>query len=109
MAAISTAVLTIVRNGDEILSSASLFGGTFSLFRDTLSNYGISTIFVDPTDLSALAAGINEKTRLIFVETIGNPKMDVPDIPAIAAIARTAGIPLMVDATVTTPYPGPGR
>ena len=103
MAAITTAVMTIVRCGDEILASSSLFGGTFSLFRDTLSNFGIVARFVDPTDLQAISAGINDKTRLIFVETIGNPKLDVPDISAIAALARKAGIPFMVDATVTTP------
>ncbi len=104
MAAITTAVLTIVRSGDEILSSSSVFGGTFSLFRDTLANYGIGTRFVDPTDLAAVKNGVTEKTRLIFVETIGNPKMDVVDIAAIAAIARKAEVPLLVDATVTTPY-----
>ena len=104
MAAITTAVMTIVRSGDEILSSSSLFGGTFSLFRDTMANFGITTRFVDPTDMVAIKSGINEKTRLVFVETIGNPKMDVPDIAAIAAVAREAGVPLMVDATVTTPY-----
>jgi len=109
MAAITTAVMAIVRAGDEILSSSSLFGGTFSLFRDTLSAYGITTRFVDPTDLEAVKAGINEKTRLIFLETIGNPKMDVPDIPAVAQLAREAGIPLMVDATVTTPYLATGK
>ena len=103
MAAITTAVMAIVRSGDEILASSSLFGGTFSLFRDTLSNYGIRTTFVDPTDLAAVEDRINDGTRLVFVETIGNPKMDVPDIPAIAALARAAGIPLLVDATVTTP------
>ncbi|BCS53390.1 O-acetylhomoserine aminocarboxypropyltransferase/cysteine synthase family protein [Geobacter sp. SVR] len=104
MAAITTAVLTILRAGDEILSSSSLFGGTFSLFRDTLSNYGITARFVNPLDLEAVRAGVNERTRLLFVETIGNPKLDVPDIPALAAIAHEAGLPLMVDATVTTPY-----
>ncbi|MBU5612336.1 O-acetylhomoserine aminocarboxypropyltransferase/cysteine synthase family protein [Geomonas azotofigens] len=104
MSAITTAVMAVVRSGDEILSSASLFGGTYSLFHDTLANYGITTHFFDPTDLGALAAGINESTRLIFVETIGNPKMDVPDIEAFSAIARRHGIPLMVDATVSTPY-----
>jgi O-acetylhomoserine (thiol)-lyase len=109
MAAITTAVMTIVRSGDEILSSSSLFGGTFSLFRDTLSSYGIGTKFVDPADLEAVRGGINEKTRLIFVETIGNPKMDVPDIPAIAQLAREAGVPLMVDATVTTPCLATGK
>lgn len=104
MAAITTAVMTIVRSGDEILSSTSLFGGTFSLFRDTMSNYGVGARFFDPTDIAAMRRAINEKTRLVFVETIGNPKMDVPDIRAIAAVAREAGIPLIVDATVTTPY-----
>jgi O-acetylhomoserine (thiol)-lyase len=103
MAAITEAVLTIVRAGDEILSSSSLFGGTFSLFRDTLSSYGIATRFVDPVDLDAVRSGVNERTRLLFVETIGNPKLDVPDIPALAAVAREAGIPLVVDATVSTP------
>lgn len=104
MAAITTAVMAIVRSGDEILSSSSLFGGTYSLFHDTLANYGIKTRFVDPTDLAALEASVNDCTRLIFVETIGNPKMDVPDIAAFAEIARKNGIPLMVDATVSSPY-----
>ena len=104
MAAITTAVMTIVRSGDEILSSSSLFGGTFSLFRDTLSNFGITTRFVDPTDLEGFKNAVNDRTRLIFVETIGNPKLDVPDIPALADIAHDAGLPIIVDATVTTPY-----
>jgi len=103
MAAITTAVLTILRAGDEILSSSSLFGGTFSLFRDTLSNYGITARFVDPLDLEGFRGAINERTRLLFVETIGNPKLDVPDIPALARIAHDAGIPVMVDSTVSTP------
>ncbi|HEX8960695.1 MAG TPA: O-acetylhomoserine aminocarboxypropyltransferase/cysteine synthase family protein [Geobacteraceae bacterium] len=109
MAAITTAVLTIARSGDEILSSSSVFGGTFSLFRDTLANYGITVRFVDPTDIAAVKDGITERTRLVFTETIGNPKMDVPDLGAIAAVAREAGIPLLVDATVTTPYLARGR
>jgi O-acetylhomoserine (thiol)-lyase len=103
MAAITTAVLTILRAGDEILSSSSLFGGTFSLFRDTLSNYGITASFVDPLDLDGIRNSINERTRLLFVETIGNPKLDVPDIPALARIAHEAGLPLMVDSTVSSP------
>jgi len=104
MAAITTAVMTILRSGDEILSSSSLFGGTFSLFRDTLSNYGITASFVDPLDLDGFRSALNERTRLIFVETVGNPKLDVPDVPALAAIAHAAGIPIMVDSTVSTPY-----
>jgi O-acetylhomoserine (thiol)-lyase len=103
MAAITTAVMTIVRAGEEILASSSLFGGTFSLFRDTLSNFGITARFVDPLDLEGFRAAINEQTRLLFVETVGNPKLDVPDIPLLAEIAHQAGLPLIVDATVTTP------
>ena len=109
MAAITTAVLTIARSGDEILSSSSVFGGTYSLFRDTLANYGITVRFVDPTDITAVREGVTAATRLIFVETIGNPKMDVPDIGAIAAVARKAGVPLLVDATVTTPWLARGK
>jgi len=104
MAAITTAIMTILRAGDEVLSSSSLFGGTFSLFRDTLSNYGITARFVDPLDLDGFRNAINDRTRLLFVETIGNPKVDVPDIPALARIAHDAGIPIMVDSTVSTPY-----
>jgi O-acetylhomoserine (thiol)-lyase len=80
-----------------------LFGGTFSLFRDTLSNYGITACFVDPLDLDGFRAAINDRTRLVFVETIGNPKLDVPDVPALARIAHEAGLPIMVDSTVSTP------
>lgn len=104
MAAITTAAMTILRAGDEILASSSLFGGTFSLFRDTLSNYGITATFVDPLDLNGFRNAINERTRLLFVETIGNPKLDVPDIPALARIAHDAALPLIVDSTVTSPY-----
>src|SRR5665647_3627193 len=104
MAAITTAAMTILRAGDEILASSSLFGGTFSLFRDTLSNYGITATFVDPLDLNGFRNAINERTRLLFVETIGNPKLDVPDVPALARIAHEAGLPIIVDSTVSTPY-----
>jgi O-acetylhomoserine (thiol)-lyase len=104
MAAIATAVLTILRAGDEILASSSLFGGTYSLFRDTLPEYGITVRFVDPLDLDGMRAAITDRTRLLFVETIGNPKIDVPDVPALVEIAHAAGVPLLVDTTVTTPY-----
>jgi O-acetylhomoserine (thiol)-lyase len=103
MAAITTTVMTIIRAGDEILASSSLFGGTFSLFRDTLSNFGVTVRFIDPLDLEGFRSAINEQTRLLFVETVGNPKLDVPDIPLLAEIAHQAGLPLIVDATVTTP------
>jgi O-acetylhomoserine (thiol)-lyase len=104
MAAISTAALTILRAGDEILSSSSLFGGTYSLFRDTLPQYGITARFVDPLDLDGFRKAITDRTRLLFVETIGNPKLDVPDVPALARIAHDAGLPLLADTTITTPY-----
>ncbi len=103
MAAISSLVLALAGSGDEIVAGSSLFGGTYSLFRHTLSRYGIGVRFVDPVNPDAFRAAIGEKTRLVFIETIGNPKLDVPDIAAIAAITREHGVPLVVDSTVTTP------
>lgn len=103
MAAISSLVLALAGSGEEIVAGSSLFGGTYSLFRHTLSRYGIGVRFVDPTNPVAIDAAINNATRLVFVETIGNPKLDVPDIAAIAAIAHKRGVPLVVDSTVTTP------
>ncbi|MFC1497999.1 O-acetylhomoserine aminocarboxypropyltransferase/cysteine synthase family protein [Verrucomicrobiota bacterium] len=103
MAAISTTVLALAGAGDEILSGNSIFGGTYSLFAHTLSRYGIKTHFVETTDIEAYRKAITDRTKLIFVETIGNPKIDVPDIKSIAKIAKENGIVLVVDNTVTTP------
>jgi O-acetylhomoserine (thiol)-lyase len=103
MAAISTTALALAGAGDEIVSGNSIFGGTYSLFAHTLPRYGITTRFVETTDVDAYRDAITDRTRLIFVETIGNPKLDVPDIEAIAAVAREHGIVLVVDNTVTTP------
>ena len=103
MAAISTAVLSLAGSGDEIISGNSIFGGTYSLFAHTLKRYGITTKFVKTTDPDSYRQAITDRTRLIFVETIGNPKLDVPDITAIAKIAHEHGIVLVVDNTVTTP------
>jgi len=103
MAAISSLVLALAGSGDEIVAGSSLFGGTYSLFRHTLSRYGIGVRFVDPTNPAAFREAIGDTTRLVFVETIGNPKLDVPDIAAIAAVTRERGVPLVVDSTVTTP------
>ncbi len=103
MAAISTVALALAGSGDEIVSGNSIFGGTYSLFSHTLTRYGITTRFVETTDVEAYRQAITDRTRLIFVETIGNPKLDVPDISAIAAVAREHGIVLVVDNTVTTP------
>ncbi len=103
MAAISTTVLALAAAGDEIVSGNSVFGGTYSLFAHTLTRCGITTRFVETTDVEAYRAAITDKTKLIFVETIGNPKLDVPDIARIAEIAREHGVVLVVDNTVTTP------
>ncbi len=103
MAAISTAVLALAGSGDELVSGNSIFGGTHSLFAHTLPRYGITTRFVETTNAEAYRAAVNSRTKVIFVETIGNPKLDVPDIAAIAAIAKEHGIVLVVDNTVTTP------
>jgi O-acetylhomoserine (thiol)-lyase len=103
MAAISSLALALAGSGEEIVAGSSLFGGTYSLFRHTLSRYGIGVRFVDPRNPAAFREAISDATRLVFVETIGNPKLDVPDIAAIAAITRERGIPLVVDSTVTTP------
>ena len=103
MAAIASAVMALVKAGDEIVAAAGIFGGTVSLFQNTLTRFGVKTTFVDVADTSNFADALDDKTKLIFIETIGNPRMDVPDIPAIAEIAHRAGIPLIVDNTVTTP------
>jgi len=104
MAAIASTVMGLVRTGDELIAAAGIFGGTVSLFERTLGRFGVKTHLVDAADTEQFAKAINDKTRLIFVETIGNPRMDVPDIPAIAEIANQANIPFVVDNTVTTPF-----
>jgi len=103
MAAISTTVLSLAGAGDEIVSGNSIFGGTYSLFAHTLGRYNITTRFVETTAVEAYREAITDRTKLIFVETIGNPKLDVPDIAAIAQVAKEYGIVLVVDSTVTTP------
>ena len=103
MAALSNALLNIVGAGDEIVTSNSLYGGTIDLFHD-LEAFGITTRFVDASNLSNVEAAINEKTRVIFAETIGNPKLDVTDIPELAKLAHEHGLPLIIDNTVATPF-----
>ncbi len=97
-------ILNIAKSGEEIVSSASLYGGTVTLFSSTLKKMGIETIFVDPTDPENYRKAITPKTRLIFAETVGNPKLDILDIEAVAKIAHEAGIPLVIDNTVPSPY-----
>jgi O-acetylhomoserine (thiol)-lyase len=103
MAAIASVVMGLAHTGDHIVAATGIFGGTVSLFENTLARFGIKTTFVDVADTSNFAQAIDSSTKLIFIETIGNPRMDVPDIPAIAEVAHKVGIPLIVDNTVTTP------
>jgi O-acetylhomoserine (thiol)-lyase len=100
MAAITMALLTITEVGEEIVSSSSLYGGTHTLFHYTFPRFSRAVKFVDIHDLKAVRKAINEKTRAIYAETIGNPRLDVPDFEALARIAHEAGIPLVVDNTI---------
>ena len=102
-AALNTALLVLLKAGDHIVSSNSLYGGTFNLFNVTLPRLGIETTFVDPTDPASFGKAVKENTRAIFVESLGNPKLDVLDLEAIASEARSAKIPFIVDNTVPTP------
>ncbi len=103
-AAIHYTILNIARTGDEIVSSKTLYGGTFAMFDAILPDQGITTKFVDIHDLRAVEAAITPRTRLIFMETIGNPALDVPDFHKIAAIAHKHHLPLVVDNTFATPF-----
>jgi len=103
-AAETLAVLNIVKAGDDIVSSAALYGGTYTLFNTTLRRLGINAIFVDDTNPESFKNALTPKTKLLYVETLGNPKLDVLDIEAIAKVAHDAGIPLVIDNTVATPY-----
>jgi O-acetylhomoserine (thiol)-lyase len=102
-AAITLAILNITRAGQNIVSTSYLYGGTYNLFQHTLAKMGIEVRFVDSSDPANVAAAIDEKTRLVYMESIGNPKNNVDDFEAIAKIAHDAGIPFVVDNTVS-PY-----
>ncbi len=104
MSAIMLACLNIVETGQEIVASSALYGGTFNLFAVTFKKLGIKVHFVDPKDLEGFRKAINEKTRAVYVENISNPSMAMVDMEAVAAIAHEHGLPLLVDATFTTPY-----
>lgn len=103
-AAITTTILTLAKSGDHIVSSKRIYGGTYNLFDHTLEDFGITTTFVDPSDLEAVKTAIGVNTRALFVESIGNPNADLVDLGALASIAHTAKIPLIVDNTFATPY-----
>jgi O-acetylhomoserine (thiol)-lyase len=102
--AITYAILNIAGTGDEIVSASTLYGGTYNLFSYTLPKLGINTIFVDPDDPENFRKAITEKTKAVYIETIGNPGINIIDIEAVAKIAHENGLPLIIDNTFGTPY-----
>ncbi len=103
-AALHLAIVTLMDAGSHIVASGALYGGSHNLLDYTLPRFGIETTFVDPRDLDAWRAAIRPDTRLLFGETLGNPGLDVLDIPRVAALAHDHGLPLLVDSTFTTPW-----
>ena len=103
-AAIAYAIEALAANGGSIVAQKTIYGGTFNLFEHTLPQYGIKTSFVDAHDLAEVEGAIKDDTRAIFLETLGNPNSDIPDIDAIAEIAHKHGLPLVIDNTFGTPY-----
>lgn len=103
-AAITYAILNVAGTGDHIVSASTLYGGTYNLFATTLPRYGITTTFVDPDEPENFRKAINDKTKAVYIETLGNPGINVIDFDAVAAIAHEAGVPLIVDNTFATPY-----
>ncbi len=103
-AAIAASIWNIAQAGDEIVSSATLYGGTYNMFAYTLPRLGIKVIFVDPSNPENFQRAITPKTKALYAETIGNPKIDVLDIQAVADIAHSNGIPLIIDSTFASPY-----
>ncbi|NTV03091.1 MAG: O-acetylhomoserine aminocarboxypropyltransferase/cysteine synthase [Chlorobiaceae bacterium] len=102
--AIFYSIITLAEAGDNIVSANNLYGGTYTQFDAILPKFGINVRFVDPKDPSNFEKAIDEKTRAIFIETIGNPVLDYTDVRAVAEVAHRNGLPLIVDATFTTPY-----
>jgi len=102
-AAINTTLLTLLKAGDHVVASSSLYGGTYNLLNVTLPRFGITTTFVDPSDADNFKSAVQENTRVFFVESLGNPKLDVLDLKSISAQAKAYKVPLIVDNTVATP------
>ena len=102
-AAISTALLVLLKSGDHIVASSSLYGGTFNLLNVTLPRFGITTTFVNPEDPQNFADAVQENTRVFFAESLGNPKLDVLDLKEISNHAKSSNVPFMVDNTVASP------
>ncbi len=103
-AALHLAITTLMGQGGHIVSSASIYGGSHNLFHHTLPRFGITASFVDPRDARAFERAIRPETRLLFGETLGNPRLEVMNIPEVAAVAHAAGLPLAIDNTFATPY-----
>ncbi len=103
-AALHLGIVTLMSQGAHVVASASLYGGSINVFDHTMPRFGIETSFVKPRDLDGLRAAIRPETRLVYAETLGNPGLEVLDIPAVAEIAHAAGLPLMIDSTFATPY-----
>ena len=103
-AAETLAVLNLCNAGDNIVSVSTLYGGTYNLFHYTLPKYGIQTHFVDPDKPEEVAGAIDDHTRAVYLEAIGNPRLNIPDFQAIADLAHAKGVPVIVDSTVPTPY-----
>ncbi|MBV5268666.1 MAG: aminotransferase class V-fold PLP-dependent enzyme, partial [Afipia sp.] len=97
-------IATLLNAGEHIVASASLYGGSINILTHTLPRFGITTTFVKPRDLDGIKAAIRPNTKLVIGETIGNPGLEVLDIPAVAKIAHDAGVPLLIDNTFATPY-----
>ena len=102
-AAIATTFMTLLKTGDHIVASNSLYGGTFNMLNNTLPRFGITTTFVDPDDVENFAKAVQPNTRAFFAESLGNPKLDVLDIKGISAHAKAAKVPFIVDNTIATP------
>ena len=103
-AAITLTIMTITQAGDEIVAASTLYGGTFNLFDATLPKFGIKTTFVDPDDPANFEAAVNENTKAIYIESLGNPSINIVDVEAVAKIAHDHKIPLIIDNTFATPY-----
>ncbi|KNF10034.1 methionine gamma-lyase [Gottschalkia purinilytica] len=104
MAAITYSILSLAKDGDEIVAASTLYGGTYTLFTHTLKNLGVNVKLVNPDNFEEIENSINDKTKAVFIETIGNPEINVVDIEKVAEIAHKNDIPLIVDNTFATPY-----
>ena len=104
MAALFLTVLALTSQGDHIFASSQMYGANINLFQHTLNRYGITASFVAPNDPQAIADAIQPNTKLVFGEVIGNPGLDVMDVPAVAEITEKAGVPLIIDGTFNTPW-----